>query len=202
MSSVTTAMIAVDSLSVSPDGSKIAAVCVGWYNNFILGEQATLLYNSLKLYIPQTNEIKPKYAVKEGPEGVEISGRYLSPLSHQVNAGSPAFSPDGKTVAAASFERLVLANLESETVEEMVLPKGQSRSALGWIDSVAFAPDGNLAASGRRTGLICLWNTKTRQLTRLLSDSKSGVKAVAFARGGQILISGDAQGKVKLWPMR
>jgi RNA polymerase sigma factor (sigma-70 family) len=122
---------------------------------------------------------------------------------------SLAFSPDGKTLAAGSYEnaiylwdvggRKLLRRLEGD--------KKNAGLAFGHFSSVAFSPDGATLASGGHDGAVRLWAVATgRERRRLdLKDHENEfctVEAVAFSPDGKTLAASGrtAEGsKVRLW---
>jgi WD40 repeat protein/serine/threonine protein kinase len=76
------------------------------------------------------------------------------------------------------------------------------------VRCVAFAPDGERAASGggdnrKPTDLtIRLWNVFRQKETACLRGHESHVTAVAFTPGGEHLLSGGADGVVLLWDVK
>jgi WD40 repeat protein len=67
------------------------------------------------------------------------------------------------------------------------------------VYALAFAPNGQLLASGSFDHTITLWDTASgREITTLRGHTK-WVRAVAFAPDGRLLASGGQDGAIKLW---
>lgn len=69
----------------------------------------------------------------------------------------------------------------------------------GWIQAVAFSPNGDYLAGGDSSGLIHLWNCKTEQRQLVLKGHQSHINTIAFSPDSQYLASGSFDGAVKLW---
>ena len=67
------------------------------------------------------------------------------------------------------------------------------------VDSVAFSPDGKTLAGGTMEG-ICLWDTVTWKLQRMLDKHALPVTSLAFSPDGRIL-AGRRGTKIHLWDM-
>jgi WD40 repeat protein/transcriptional regulator with XRE-family HTH domain len=110
---------------------------------------------------------------------------------------SVAFSPDGKTLAAAGDDGSV--RLWDVATRRMI--GGPLRVvANGWVSSVAFSPDGKTLATGNADDNVELWDVATRRMIGgpLIGDTRP-VNSVAFRPDGKVLASGSADGSIRLW---
>jgi RNA polymerase sigma factor (sigma-70 family) len=136
-----------------------------------------------------------------------------------------AFSPDGKTLAAAGCLKTgwSLEGSRSEIVRLWDLATGQSHELeghTGGVTSLAYAPDGSVVATGGHDGTICLWDTATRKRLRkiklveepyfhrngngidsggILGTDSGGILALAFAPNGQTIASANYDSTVRLF---
>jgi WD40 repeat protein len=65
--------------------------------------------------------------------------------------------------------------------------------------AVAFAPDGELLASGARDGTLALWNPASGAQVGKLGGHSAAVLDLVFAPDGHLLASAAADGSVRLW---
>lgn len=108
---------------------------------------------------------------------------------------SVAFSPDGKLVAGAIWDGAASYQVRLWEVET-----GQIRRNLkadGFINSVAFSPNGKVLASGGYGGNVKLWEATTGELQKVL-DAGGTVQTVAFSPDGKLL-AGGMMGRINLW---
>jgi WD40 repeat protein len=64
---------------------------------------------------------------------------------------------------------------------------------------VAFAPDGQLLASGSIDKTVRLWDTASWKCVRVLKGHTSGSRAGAFSPNSQLLACGYDDGMVRVW---
>ena len=102
-----------------------------------------------------------------------------------------AFSPDGKTLAAAATRTIELWDVE--TGQNTDTFEGHLRG----IDSIAYSTDGNtLASASRRGNTVRLWDIATKQNTETFEGD--GTYAV-FSPDGTMLVFHKLNVGVKLW---
>jgi tetratricopeptide (TPR) repeat protein len=111
---------------------------------------------------------------------------------HSSYVLSVSFSPDGKTIASASYDNTVkLWNLEGKELKTL---KGHSST----VTSVSFSPDGKTIASASLDDTVKLWNLEGKELKTLKGHS-STVTSVSFSPDGKTIASASADKTVKLW---
>jgi WD40 repeat protein len=107
-----------------------------------------------------------------------------------------AFSPDGKTMATASFDDT--AKLwEFATGKELQTLKGHTAP----VYCVAFSPDGKTVATASQDKTIRLWNPADGKMIRELKGHTDTVDFVAWSPDGKTLASasGNSDKSVRLW---
>jgi WD40 repeat protein len=120
---------------------------------------------------------------------------------HKDGVSCVTFSPDGATLATASFDCTVnLWDVTKWRRTATIIHFG------GAVTSVAFSPDGKLLATGGWGGNandsvheVKLWDTRTHALIATLKGHASGIMSVAFSRDGRTLATGSMDGTAKVW---
>ncbi len=110
-----------------------------------------------------------------------------------------AFSPDGKTLAAASGD---LTGQDSEIrLWEVATGKelGRFGGHKGAVRAFAFAPDGKTLASGGADRTVRLWEPGSARQLHLLGGIASEVSALAWSDDGKTLASGGDDRVIRLW---
>jgi WD40 repeat protein len=145
------------------------------------------------------------------PDNADVAGRVLS--SQNTSLAQPlhgdtgtvyytAFSPDGQTLATASYEHTV--QLWDLSDRAHPAPLGAPLIAGSkWISSAAFSPDGNILAAAGGDGTVRLWDTSERGRPKPLGlplDGHNGsISLLAFSPDGHTLATANNDHTVRLW---
>ncbi len=109
---------------------------------------------------------------------------------------SVAFSPDGKILASSGVGVATLWDVE--TGNDLVSLQGYADSPGGI--TVAFAPIGDILATGDANGTLKLWNTKLRRLLASWKGHGGQVRDLAFSPNGRTLATASRGDQlVKIW---
>ncbi|MEM7712901.1 MAG: AAA-like domain-containing protein, partial [Cyanobacteria bacterium P01_A01_bin.68] len=106
-----------------------------------------------------------------------------------------SFSPDGKIIASASFDKTIKLWQVSTGKLITTLEGHQER-----LWSLRFSPDGKTLASSSYDSTIKLWNVADGTLKKtIFGHNKTQVRSVDFSPDGKLLASSDSRGWIKLW---
>src|SRR5712692_3228085 len=107
---------------------------------------------------------------------------------------SVAFSPDGKTLAAGSWDGAVRLWEVASGKELRQFDKQQAP-----VRSVAFSPDGKMLACGGEGSAIVLWDPATAKELRRLVGHRGPITFVLFSPDGKLLASKGYDQTLRLW---
>lgn len=113
---------------------------------------------------------------------------------HSDRVTSAAFSPDGREIATASYDRTARI-WDATTGLQLVSATGHA----GWLRSVAFSSDGRHIVTASYDGSARIWDSATgRQLT-ILTGHLGPVVSAAFSSDGQHVVTSSIDKTARVW---
>jgi class 3 adenylate cyclase len=111
---------------------------------------------------------------------------------HSADADSIAFTPDGKRIAAGSWDTSILVWNTMGGAPVLTIKDFSGHAA-------PFSPDGKSIAGGSGDSDVAIWDSETGRRIHVFSQHTKKVQVVAFSPDGTQLVSGGEDAMVYLW---
>ncbi len=115
-----------------------------------------------------------------------------SSMGNAVN--SIMWSPDGSTLLAAENEGILF-----DTGGGNLRKTRELEGHEGWVQAVAYRPDGKVIATGSSDRSIRIWDAVTGTLRHTMNGHEGFVESIAFQPDGKRLVSCSEDGTVRVW---
>lgn len=114
-------------------------------------------------------------------------------LKHDREVYGVAFTPDGKSLAAMSFDRITIWDATKGRIKSVI------RSPRDSIREFAFSLDGKKLAVALTKGNVAAWNVALRRWERIWNESTEEVTNIAFHPDGKHLATAGADKTIRVW---
>ncbi len=105
-----------------------------------------------------------------------------------------ALSPDGKTLATAGYDRMILIwNLDS------LKPVQTLKDHTDAVYALAFSPQGTTLASASADRTVKLWNLASGKRGKTLSDATAELYALAYSPDGSTVFAAGVDRSIRAW---
>ena len=131
--------------------------------------------------------------VMKGHSDVVTSVAFGPVASAAVNIGGA-----GEKILASGSDDRTIQLWQAATGERLKTLRGHD----GWVQAIAFSPDGERLVSGSSDHTVKLWDVQSGECLYTLAGHDQRVKAVAVAPDGKTLASGSDDRTVKIWDAR
>ena len=120
-------------------------------------------------------------------------------LGHTDRVTSVAYSPDGRSLASAGADGLVIL---WDPATGLMVRTLRGHATKVEIDTLAFRPDGRTLASAGIDGTVQVWDTATGQKLLIQREHTDAVSGLAYQPDGRRFATGGHDATVRIWDVQ
>jgi WD40 repeat protein len=115
-------------------------------------------------------------------------------IGHTRKVSRVAYSPQGNMVASKGSGTIRLWDVESGDCRSNI-------SRYGYINDMAFSPNGDSIAFGSEDTIIRLWDVASGEISSILIGHTRSISTIAYSAQGDFLVSKDDNDVVRVWEL-
>ena len=192
----------VNAVCVSPDGKRVASASSDMTARLI-DLEPTLKVRAYPGHLANCSHLvslPSGDAVSVGRDDKLFRWKADAPTSIWAVDGprssSLAVDPSGSVILTGHQAKITARSSEDGSILPISFEE-----ARGWINAIAFSPDGTMVAGGSANGKTCIWNARQGgvPLSIIPSPVQTGILSLAFSPDGKTLAVGGEEGSIWLW---
>ncbi|MDM8528360.1 DnaJ domain-containing protein [Anaerolineales bacterium HSG24] len=106
------------------------------------------------------------------------------------------FSPDGRFLALAGLEKVMLHELATNKTSQLAIDKTHQSHV------VVFTPDSQILLADGNRGELWIWDVATKQEQGRVSAHQNDIQTIAFSPDGAVFVTGGENGRIRLWMLK
>lgn len=163
-----------------------------WFVSAFAACDVLFLFVLFKIFLPMLLDTTPYLLPEQAQEYTHLS---TFTTSSERSVTTLAFTPDGKTLACAVYNEIILWDVKTDA------PLYTIKEPEGAVTALAFSPDGKTLASGNQSkqNSVILYDTATGHLKTYLTGHISWIATLDFSPDGETLVGANSDGLIIAW---
>ena len=124
----------------------------------------------------------------------QVQPRLVLPVGHTNHITSAIFSPDGKYVLTASFDKTARI-WDASSGKEIHILKGHTSA----INSSSFSSDGKYVVTASGDGIAIIWDVSSGKQLNVLKGHTRHISRGSFSADGKYIITSSGDGTSRIW---